>query len=944
MARTSPRDYARLGTLFVGLAGLVLAGGCARRVPDAQHLSSAEAAIAAGQPRVALPELNAVLEHDPTNSTARLALGRTLLLLGRPADALAAIERAVKDGARPEAVRLLRLQALLATGADAQVLRELEPVPAATLESVPELMYVKAAALLGLHRYDDARAIYQSLINRDARAVAPRLMLARATAEFESLPAAQALLAEALNIDPASPDARMLEGQLLLRAAKPADAARSFQMVLDAVAGKSAGDPRQRSLTASALFGLGEAQVALGDAVGSRATSARLDQLGRDAPTARMLRARAALLGNNPATAQEALEAHLSQYPQDRDAELLLAMALYAQRRPERAEMYVNDVLQASPGNVNARRLLASIRLAERKPGEALEALTPLLSDAGGDLTARALAGRAAIEKGDVRRGLEYLEQVAAALPDDPAAQFDLASAYLTSGFVDRAEAVVKAIPDTEGPSSARRHLLLVLAAVRRNDYDAALAELDRLRHTSMSSAAVHLFAADVYRAFQRPDAARTEYQAALTVDPNNVLSLLGMAMIDLAAQRSGEADAALAKAAKVAPNDARISLVRARAASQRGDGHEAVQWLNKARADAPDSPVPLVLLARMSLTQRQADKALEYARAARKLDPQRVDALQAEAGALMTQGHVDEALQAIDATIQSAPGQVPLYLLLARTDLAAGRGAAAREAAKRALALEPRNPDILYTAAVAALATNDVPAAREFAQRLREIAPHSAIWAILEGDVAARNGDHARALASYEEAARLQPLAEVVERQVHARLALKRKDALAPADAYRASRPSDPIAALLLAQLREQTGDADGARAAYEDVLRLEPGSRLALNNLAVLYAARSDPRAVDIASRARRSAPESPEVADTYGWTLVSAGRAREGVDALREAARALPRSAEIRYHLAAALAAAGQKEDAVRTLADLTRDFDAAAVPPEARTLQTQLAGAR
>jgi putative PEP-CTERM system TPR-repeat lipoprotein len=944
VARTPVHCAARLCVVIAGTLGLLVATGCARRVPDAQRLASAEAAIAAGQPRAAVPELNAVLEHEPANGRARLALGRALLLLGRPVDALATLDRAVKDGAKPEAALPLRLQALLATGAHAQVLQELAPVAAADLERSSDLLYLKAAALLGLHRFDEARVIYQDLIARNPGAVPPRLMLARATAEFDSVAAARAIVAEALKADPASLDARSLDGQLLLRAGSPADAEHALQAVLAAMPANGGGDPRQRSLLASTLFAFGEAQVALGDAAGSLATSERLDALGRDAPPARMLRARAALLGNKLAVAQEALEAQLSQFPQDRNAELLFAITLYGQHRPERAEMYANDLLQAQPGNIVARRLLASIRLAERKPGAALDALAPLLRDSGGDAPARALAGRAAMEQGDVRRGVEYLEQVAAALPDDPGAHFDLASAYLTSGSVDRAEAVIKAIPESDAPNSARRHLLLVLAAVRRNDYEAALAGLDHLRHTSMSPAALHLFAADVYRAFQRPDAARAEYQASLVADPNNVLSLVGTAMIDLAAHHADDADAALAKASKIAPNDARISLVRARAAAQRGNGREVVQWLEKARVDAPDSPDPLLLLARLCLSQRQTGKALDYARAALTLDPQRVESLQVETAALLAQGHVDEALQAIDAAIKATPGRLPLYLLLARTNLAAGRAPAGRDAAKQAVALDPANPEALYQLGVAALAVDDQSAASAAAQRLREVAPRSAIWAILDGDAAARRGDHAHALASYEKAAQLQPTLMAVERQVHARLALKRADALAPADAYRASRPNDPVAALLVAQLREQAGDPDGARAAYEDVLRLEPAGYLALNNLAVLYAARHDPRAVEVAARARRAAPDSPEIADTYGWSLVAAGRAREGVDALQEAVRGLPRSAEVRYHLAAALAAAGQKDEASRTLADLTRDFGAAAVPPDARALQSQLAGAR
>jgi Flp pilus assembly protein TadD len=91
-------------------------------------------------------------------------------------------------------------------------------------------------------------------------------------------------------------------------------------------------------------------------------------------------------------------------------------------------------------------------------------------------------------------------------------------------------------------------------------------------------------------------------------------------------------------------------------------------------------------------------------------------------------------------------------------------------------------------------------------------------------------------------------------------------------------------------------------------------------LNNLAWIYGERGDPRALELAKRARDALPSDPSIADTLGWLHVRGGDVEAGLPLLAEAATAMPADGEIRYHLAFALAEAGDRDQAVTLLAAL------------------------
>jgi tetratricopeptide (TPR) repeat protein len=124
----------------------------------------------------------------------------------------------------------------------------------------------------------------------------------------------------------------------------------------------------------------------------------------------------------------------------------------------------------------------------------------------------------------------------------------------------------------------------------------------------------------------------------------------------------------------------------------------------------------------------------------------------------------------------------------------------------------------------------------------------------------------------------------------------------------------------LALASVMELKGDYEAAIAEYEYMLKQDPGSLIAANNLASLLADhRTDKasleRAYSLASMLRKS--QLPFFKDTLGWTYYQRGDYKSAVSLLEEAAAALPDQPLIRYHLGMSYVATGQLAKAVEQL---------------------------
>jgi len=170
-------------------------------------------------------------------------------------------------------------------------------------------------------------------------------------------------------------------------------------------------------------------------------------------------------------------------------------------------------------------------------------------------------------------------------------------------------------------------------------------------------------------------------------------------------------------------------------------------------------------------------------------------------------------------------------------------------------------------------------------------------------------------------------------------RVALSRRDFRAAASWLERSYARAPLAetAWLLGDAREALGDAEGARRARDEVVRV--GRLSDRRTLALFYATRHvEPAEAVRLAEAERAARDDVYSEDALAWALYRAGRLAEAGEAARKATRLGTRDARLLWHAGAIRVALGERRAGlalVRRALTLNPEFDLAGAA-EARRL--------
>jgi cellulose synthase operon protein C len=258
----------------------------------------------------------------------------------------------------------------------------------------------------------------------------------------------------------------------------------------------------------------------------------------------------------------------------------------------------------------------------------------------------------------------------------------------------------------------------------------------------------------------------------------------------------------------------------------------------------------------------------------------------------LVGQGKLNEAVDALNASIRAAPGSYGPVKALVEAYLVGGKPQEAEVLLKGQLSAQPSDANLQILMSAVRLALKDREGALQSIKAAIAIQPENPVGY--------------RALAEFH----------LRERQTD--------PALQAIDAGLAKQPESSDLRGLRASVLELAGRVDEAIAEYERVIRMEPGSLVAANNLANLLADNREDkasleRASELAAVLRKSG--IAQFKDTVGWLNVRKGDHQSGIPLLEEAAQALPANALIRYHLGVAYSKVGNPERAREQLKKAT-----------------------
>lgn len=891
-----------------------------------EHLDRAREYRNDGDMRAAVIELKNVLQIDPDHAEGRWLLARTYVALGDGASAQKELQRARDLGLSSPEMDRATVRALLLQGQFDDAFARIEQIAPSEFDA--EWLALRGQAELGRQNVKEARSAFEAALRSDPTHTAARRGLARIGLMDGDTQAAEQQLDQALETAGDEIQTWILKGELELSLRKPETAQASFEKALEL-----------SSTSAVARMGIVRAMLAQGktDEAGKH-----IDVLAKSSPKhplVNYLRALAARQRNDLDAAQAALREVFGVAPNHAPSLLQAGQIHYMRREFEQARASLERYLAQLPDDIAAKKLLAAVYIELKQPQKAVELLGPMAAQVSNDPQLLAMLGTAHMSQRDFKSGKALLGQAAELAPEAAAIRTQLAVGHLATGDSADAIAELEAVVESN-PEFSRADVLLVLTHFQNREFDAALAAALKLAEKQPDNAQVHNLLGAAYEGKQDHNMARQSYRKAVELDPNYATAALNLARLSLRDGKRDEARAAYEAILETHENQPVALVALAKMASDDGRTQEGIALLERARDKNPGAVQPRLILANFELRRGNAKQALALANEAYERAPRLPAAALLLGRAQIANGMSDDAISTLSELAERYPDSAETHMQLA---LAYGQKrdvANTRRALDRVLELAPGNPLATLGLGNLALRTGKLDEAGNIARSLQQSHPQSPAGYSLEGDVLMARNQPGNAVSAYRAALDKTPASATVLKLYAARSRAGEADASTTLSDWLEAHPNDTAVRLAFASTLHQRGQKARAVAEYERVLAVQPGSVLALNNLAWLYFEDGDARAVDLAERAYDRAPERAEIIDTYGWLLINGGRVEQGLSLLEKAAKRAPENGDIRYHLAAGLAQAGEKSRARRELTALLESGKDFSEKPAAQALLREL----
>jgi tetratricopeptide (TPR) repeat protein len=645
-----------------------------------------------------------------------------------------------------------------------------------------------------------------------------------------------------------------------------------------------------------------------------------------------------------------AAEALGDKHPTDPDAATLRATLYLAQGRLSDVEPVMQRAVEANPGNLSLLDSFASALIRLEQYDRAEEVLKKLIEAEPKNLDRR------------LRLAAFYGER----------RQDDKAEAHLRD--------VIRLDPDNE-----QRYIGLAKFLVARRGAAEGEAALLEGRRALPRSSTIRFALGELYLLNRQPEKARALYEDTrdeFRGKPAALDAEVRLAALDWSVGKQDQAESQLADVLKENPRSSDALLLRGKISLQRGNGKEAIQDFRTVLKDQPELAEVHALLARAYLTTGETVLARESLEKAVALNPRMTDAHMVLAALDSSSGKLKEARARVEGLLKLDPNNLQTLGLLLRlqaaerdwaatqqtlsraraagadssaADLAEGRlhqargeWNQARTAFERAFTRYPDAPEPLIALVQLDLQQGKASEAKQRLEQVLYRSPNHLYASGLLGEIALLGGDQALAESRFREATQRNP--KWVQPWLHlATLKLSQKK---PDEArevleggLKAISKSEELRLLLATSLSE-AGQVDRAIDEYETLLRFNPRSLVAANNLASLLTdykgdQKSLERALVLAKDFESIAP-NPFFLDTLGWVHHKLGHSGQALHFIQQAATKAPDHPVVNYHLGIAYFKAGQTVEAKTYLQKAVASQRPFPGLDEARSVLAQLQG--
>ncbi len=594
LSRDSSRTFGALRR-FACIAALLLVAACddAGDRTAADYIASGVEHLEAGRAPAAAIQLKNAVQQDPQDPVARMQLARAYLALEALAAAEKEFEAAISRGDKTEETRVLLARTKGAMGKHDEVLRfvetygEFEQEPAAR-----NFQVIKAFAYHAEGVGNTAETLLSRVLDDGphADAFAAKAAIARDGGRFEE---ALTHLDQALAQDPDHVEALLSKGQILLASGE----AEASAEVLSRAFELARHSPRVQ-LT------LANAHTLAGNLDQARELVERLEKIAPGNAQLRYLQAYLALAGQDYELARTIADDLLGDAPRYAPALSVAGTANLRLNHLELAREYFTKHLAERPDNIGVRLSLAWVMAQQGGDARARELLDFDPTTPGVDLR-RAAAIAYVLGADDL--GAEFLRVHIVKDPTDTRARAQLAELEIRSDRLAEAIGHMRTVLAQE-PDRALVRLRLAQALLAMERPTAAMEELAMLGDEQSEDPVFHTLSGLAHLALDEQDAAVTDFEEALSLEPTATSAAISLASIHYDDERLEAAHDVLARALEAAPENVRLRRALVALSVAREDVAYANVLLQEGLRLTPDSPE---LLALQQQVESGADIAL---------------------------------------------------------------------------------------------------------------------------------------------------------------------------------------------------------------------------------------------------------------------------------------------------------------------------------------------
>lgn len=804
---------------------------------------------------------------------------------------------------------------------------------------------------------DAAKRTLDEIIAQAPDSIPPYLILADAALREQQLETSQKLVSQALERDPANPEALALNARIKIANGEPDKAVTILERA-------TALYPQ----SSETFHSLGLAYASAGDPLRGVVALSEALRLTPDFPTAALALADLQVRTGNLTAAAANLRRLVKQHPEIPAARMALANVCARQGEFEEALLQLRTLNQAFPRSAEIWVMIGAIQIQQGKRSEARHAFEQALDLAPTSLSALEQLVNLDLRAGDPASALQRVKAQIARNPKSAALQLVLARLYLAQKNPTSAEAALQTAISLD-PAQPAAYMTLAQLYIASKQDDKATDNLIAAARQNPKSAEPLMMLAVIRHRQQNYAEARDYYEKVIAVQPKFSPALNNLAYIYSEFLNNLDRALVLAQQARrLLPNEPHTADTLGWILFKRRQYPWALSLLEESADKLPTAPDVLVHvgLTRYMLGDEDGAKtALERALAVNgsvigadearsaletlAFDPASADATRARKLADLARTQSDpmawtrtaawyavhgdpaKAAEAYEAALQASPNNVAAALGLVRLHRQRNDIAAALQIAKSFRKAAPGNMDVTQVLGELAMAEGNFDWAVSLLQEVVASRPNDVHAALLYAQATYHAGrvDAARDILRTALSDADQSDSASSGRELLTLIALAGDPAKASQQTPRIEQAlqTDPLSVpALMARGAAEVGRQDRAAAVktYQRVLQLRPHFAPACRSLVRLFAydPTHDREVIDLGSDARAVYANDAELAQILGIALTRTGNYTRAVTLLSQATRARPNDPELYYYLGMA---EHQLHDRAASVAALKRALD-------------------